>query len=41
MITSSGAEGISLKIKICLAMEPYDPVRIEQVVGRARRICSL
>ena len=42
MITASGAEGISLKntrfVHIC---EPYwHPVRIEQVIGRARRICS-
>ena len=42
MITASGAEGISLRncryVHIC---EPYwHPVRTEQVIGRARRICS-
>lgn len=42
MITKSGAEGISLNnvqdVHIC---EPHwHPVRIEQVIGRARRICS-
>ena len=42
MITSSGAEGISLKnTRFVHVMEPYwHPVRIEQVIGRARRICS-
>jgi hypothetical protein len=42
MITSSGAEGISLKnTRIVHVVEPYwHPVRIEQVIGRARRICS-
>ena len=42
MITSSGAEGISLKnTRYVHIMEPYwHPVRIEQVIGRARRICS-
>lgn len=42
MITSSGAEGINLKnIRRVHIMEPYwHPVRIEQVIGRARRICS-
>lgn len=42
MITSSGAEGISLKnVKHVHIMEPYwHPVREEQVIGRARRICS-
>ena len=42
MITSSGAEGISLKnTRFVHIMEPYwHPVRIEQVIGRARRICS-
>ena len=42
MITSSGAEGISLKnVRFVHIMEPYwHPVRIEQVIGRARRICS-
>lgn len=42
MITSSGAEGISLKnVRYVHIVEPYwHPVRIEQVIGRARRICS-
>ena len=42
MITSSGAEGISLKsTRFVHIVEPYwHPVRIEQVIGRARRICS-
>lgn len=42
MITSSGAEGISLKnTRYVHIMEPYwHPVRMEQVIGRARRICS-
>ena len=42
MITSAGAEGISLKeVQYVHVMEPYwNPVRIDQVVGRARRICS-
>ena len=42
MITSSGAEGISLKnVRYVHIMEPYwHPVRVQQVVGRARRICS-
>ena len=42
MITSSGAEGISLKnVRFVHICEPYwHPVRIEQVIGRARRICS-
>lgn len=42
MITSSGAEGISLKnVRYVHIMEPYwHPVRMEQVIGRARRICS-
>jgi hypothetical protein len=42
MITSSGAEGISLRnTRIVHIVEPYwHPVRIEQVIGRARRICS-
>lgn len=42
MITQSGAEGISLKnVKYVHIMEPYwHPVREEQVIGRARRICS-
>ena len=42
MITAAGAEGISLKnVRYVHIMEPYwHPVRIEQVIGRARRICS-
>ena len=42
MITASGAEGISLKnTRYVHIVEPYwHPVRIEQVIGRARRICS-
>jgi hypothetical protein len=42
MITASGAEGISLKnCRYVHIMEPYwHPVRMEQVIGRARRICS-
>jgi hypothetical protein len=42
MITSSGAEGITLKnVRYVHIMEPYwHPVRVEQVIGRARRICS-
>ena len=42
MITASGAEGISLKnTRYVHIMEPYwHPVRVEQVIGRARRICS-
>ena len=42
MITASGAEGITLKnTRYVHIMEPYwHPVRIEQVIGRARRICS-
>ena len=42
MITASGAEGISLKnVRFVHILEPYwHPVRIEQVIGRARRICS-
>ncbi len=42
MITSSGAEGINLKnTRFVHVVEPYwHMVRIEQVVGRARRICS-
>jgi hypothetical protein len=42
MITSSGAEGISLR-NVCYVhlMESYwHPVRLNQVIGRARRICS-
>jgi hypothetical protein len=42
MITSSGAEGINLKnTRYVHIVEPYwHMVRTEQVVGRARRICS-
>jgi hypothetical protein len=42
MITSSGAEGITLKnTRFVHIIEPYwHPVRTEQVIGRARRICS-
>jgi hypothetical protein len=42
MITASGAEGIDLKnTRFVHLMEPYwNMVRIEQVVGRAVRICS-
>lgn len=42
MITSSGAEGINLKnTRHVHIVEPYwHMVRVEQVVGRARRICS-
>tara|TARA_Y100000590_G_scaffold343227_1_gene392120 strand:- start:79 stop:3564 length:3486 start_codon:yes stop_codon:yes gene_type:complete len=42
MITSSGSEGITLRnTRYVHIIEPYwHPVRIEQVIGRARRICS-
>jgi hypothetical protein len=42
MITSSGSEGINLRnTRYIHIMEPYwHPVRTEQVIGRARRICS-
>lgn len=42
MITASGAEGISLKnVRYVHITEPYwHPVRMQQVIGRARRICS-
>jgi hypothetical protein len=42
MITSSGAEGINLRnTRYVHIMEPYwNMVRVDQVVGRARRICS-
>ena len=42
MITSSGAEGINLKnTRYVHIVEPYwHMVRIQQVIGRARRICS-
>ena len=42
MITASGAEGINLRnVRYVHITEPYwHPVRITQVIGRARRICS-
>lgn len=42
MITSSGAEGINLRnVRYVHIVEPYwHPSRIDQVIGRARRICS-
>jgi len=42
MITSSGAEGINLRnTRFVHIVEPYwNMVRLEQVIGRARRICS-
>ena len=42
MITASGAEGINLKnTRFVHIIEPYwHNVRLEQVIGRARRICS-
>jgi len=42
MITASGSEGINLRnTRYVHIMEPYwNPVRAEQVIGRARRICS-
>lgn len=42
MITSSGSEGINLRnTRYVHLMEPFwHPVRLEQVIGRARRICS-
>ena len=42
LITSSGAEGINLKnTRFVHIVEPYwHNVRVDQVVGRARRICS-
>jgi hypothetical protein len=42
MITASGAEGINLEnTRFVHVVEPYwHPVRMEQVIGRARRICS-
>jgi len=42
MITASGSEGINLRsTRYVHIMEPYwHPARIEQVIGRARRICS-
>lgn len=42
VITAAGAEGISLKnVQYVHIMEPYwNQVRLDQVIGRARRICS-
>ena len=42
MITASGAEGINLRnVRFVHIMEPYwHPVRTEQIIGRANRICS-
>jgi hypothetical protein len=42
MITSAGSEGINLRnTRYVHIMEPYwHPVRSQQVIGRARRICS-
>ena len=42
MITAAGAEGIDLKnVRFVHLIEPYwHPVRLEQVIGRAKRICS-
>ena len=42
MITQSGSEGISLKnVRQVHLVEPYwNMVRPQQVIGRARRICS-
>jgi len=42
MITASGSEGINLRnTRYVHIMEPYwHPARTEQVIGRARRICS-
>ena len=42
MITSYGAEGINLRnTRFVHVVEPYwNMVRLDQVVGRARRICS-
>jgi len=42
MITASGAQGITLKnVRFVHITEPYwHPVRKNQVIGRARRICS-
>jgi hypothetical protein len=42
MITASGSEGINLRsTRYVHIMEPYwHPTRKEQVIGRARRICS-
>ncbi len=42
MITAAGAEGINLKnVRYVHITEPYwHPVRVQQAIGRARRICS-
>ena len=42
MITSSGSEGINLRnTRYVHLTDPYwHPVRSEQIIGRARRICS-
>ena len=42
MITSSGAEGINLRnTRFVHIVEPYwNKARLDQVIGRARRICS-
>ena len=42
MITAAGSEGINLRnTRYVHLMEPYwHPVRLEQLIGRARRICS-
>ena len=42
MITAAGSEGINLRnTRYVHLIEPYwQPVRLEQVIGRARRICS-
>jgi hypothetical protein len=42
IITASGAEGINLRnTRYVHIMEPYwHPARLDQVIGRARRICS-
>ena len=42
MITASGSEGINLRnVRFVHIIEPYwNLTRIEQIIGRARRICS-
>ena len=42
MITAAGSEGINLRnTRYVHIMEPYwHPARVEQVIGRARRLCS-
>jgi hypothetical protein len=42
MITASGSEGINLRnTRYVHIMEPYwNPIRIQQIIGRSRRICS-